>query len=70
MNDCSGRILTLGDKVVTNVDGYTSDLVVCVVMGFTPKKVKLYRIEGGCKQTITKFPAQVCRTMEELTKEN
>lgn len=64
MKDCSGRKICIGDIVATNVNGYTSSLELCSVVGFTKCKVKLeyYATPLATPETLYKFPKQVCLT--------
>jgi len=62
MEDVSGKSLTEGDKVATMIDGYTCQLEICEVIGFTPQKVKLsHHVDCQKAKTYTKYPKQVCK---------
>lgn len=63
MKDVVGNELMVGDRVVTNWYGGTDRLVICEVVGFTPKKIKLILSEEkfrGVTIDLMKFPEQVC----------
>jgi hypothetical protein len=65
MNDVTGKVLTVGDKIVLiPQNGYTHSLSMGIVTGFTPKKVKIqltnkarYYSDDEC----LKFPEQVAK---------
>jgi hypothetical protein len=61
MKDVFGTEIELGDKVATNTRGYTYNLIVAEVVGFTPQKVRVaYEVEYYDKPiVITKFPYQL-----------
>lgn len=67
--DCAGKILAIGDRVATTMDGYVSSLVVGTIIGFAPKKIKIavpypsHRWNPCNAKTndILKFPAQVAK---------
>ena len=65
MKDCSGNILIIGQTVATNYLGYTHQLTLCEVVGFTPMKVKLKVIDEKVSprrlgDEMMKFPGQLC----------
>ena len=41
MKDATGKELAIGDRVVTNQQGYTYGLATGIVEGFTEKKVRI-----------------------------
>ncbi len=56
MKDVFGTEIMIGDTVATNLSGYTQELVVLKVIGFTPQKVRLAR-KGV--EVCLKFPEQL-----------
>lgn len=58
--DATNRLVEIGDRVAAIVQWGDSspDLVLCEVIGFTPKKIKLRNDYGS---EITKFPHQCVR---------
>lgn len=63
MKDVFGRELSVGDKVATNVNGYTDRLTVLTVVGFTAQKVKV--APGGYGDDyMLKFPKQLAKADE------
>lgn len=44
--DVTGRYLKMGDSVVTTLDGY-SNLTVVKIIGFTAKKIRVEKPDGG-----------------------
>lgn len=63
MKDCSGQVLTTGQEAATTRNGYTCCLDVCVVVGFTNKKVRLkcaHEYKKNEYEEILKFPEQLC----------
>lgn len=68
MNDVTGKLLTVGDKIVLiPQNGYTSALSMGVIIGFTPKKVKI-QLTKKCwsysDDECLKFPEQVAKVSE------
>lgn len=65
MNDVTGKVLTVGDKIVLiPQDGYTQSLSMGIVVGFTPKKVKIQLTNKAwsySKDECLKFPEQVAK---------
>jgi len=62
MKDCSGQNLVEGQTVATNYCGYTMNLELFEVVGFTEKKVRLRIVNKripGQVVVILKFPEQV-----------
>lgn len=62
MKDCAGQQIEIGMECATNYRGYTCDLVICKVIEFTAKKVKVQRIYKDDKYSEPwyKFPEQIC----------
>ena len=49
MNDVTGKLLAVGDKIVLiPQNGYTYELSMGIVIGFTPQKVKI-QFKEDCK---------------------
>jgi hypothetical protein len=65
MKDVTGKVLEVGDKIVLiPQDGYTSALSMGVVIGFTPKKVKIQLTTKAWVYSAAeclKFPEQVAK---------
>ncbi len=63
--DCAGKILAIGDRVATTMDGYVSSLVVGTIIGFTPQKIKISAKHYNPRRTnvveMLKFPEQVAK---------
>ena len=61
MKDVFGTELQVGDLVATNMQGYTCELRLGTVIGFTPQKVKIviksYRTDR--EDVILKYPSQL-----------
>ena len=69
MKDVCGIELSIGDKVVTTYSDYT--LSVGTVVGFTPKKIKVYclpphRANVANAYEVVKFPMQVAKIVSTL----
>lgn len=56
MKDVFGHELQIGDRVATNVRGYTYTLVKGTVEGFTEQKVRVVMYNGD---TYLKYPSQL-----------
>lgn len=64
MKDATGKTLSVGDRVVTNQKGYTSDLATGVIEGFTEKKVRIRltnKVWKYSEDTCLKFPEQCAK---------
>ena len=67
MNDVTGKLLEIGDKIVLiPQQGYTDSLEMGVIIGFTPQKVKIQLCFKDwslthSKDTCLKFPEQVAK---------
>jgi len=63
MKDVSGKKLAISDRVATNIRGYTYELVICTVIGFTNQKVKISYISDITHKPdeCLKFPKQLCK---------
>jgi hypothetical protein len=63
MKDVTGKELDIGNKVATNIQGYTYSLVICTIIGFTNQKVKLSYINDWSHKPdeCLKFPKQLCK---------
>lgn len=61
MKDVFRQEIEIGDQVATNISGYTYDLIVAEVTGFTPQKVRLVYKDSynGKDVEILKFPRQI-----------
>jgi len=62
VKDVTGKTLAFGQMVVTNLQGYTADLVQATVVGFTEKKIRLATDTPWEHEKVTtflKFPEQV-----------
>lgn len=55
MKDAVGNTIEIDNKVVCSVGGYTCELRICTVIGFTKQKVKLKRNNSE----FLKFPEQI-----------
>lgn len=60
MKDVSKRTLAIGQTVATMFDGYTASLQLCTVVGFSPKKVLLVKVNSTDTNQYHKFGEQVC----------
>ena len=65
MKDVTGKELTVGDKIVLiPQNGYTHELSMGVIIGFTPMKVKI-KLTNKCwsysADECLKFPEQVAK---------
>lgn len=64
MTDAAGKPLHLGDIVASNRDGYTSELGLFLVVGFTNQKVELAEAFGRTlwgRDYCLKYPEQVSK---------
>lgn len=65
MNDVTGKLLEVGDKIVLiPQNGYTCSLSMGIVIGFTPKKVKIQLTNKAWSYSTDeclKFPEQVAK---------
>ena len=65
MNDVTGKVLAVGDKIVLiPQDGYTDSLSMGIIIGFTPKKVKIQLTNKAWSYSsdeCLKFPEQVAK---------
>lgn len=64
-NDVSGKVLAVNDKIAfIPQNGYTCQLSVGIVIGFTPQKVRIQVTNKAwqySKETCLKFPEQVSK---------
>jgi hypothetical protein len=65
MNDVTGKLLAVGDKIVLiPQNGYAHSLSMGIITGFTPKKVKI-QLTDKCwsysADDCLKFPEQVAK---------
>jgi len=65
MNDVTGKLLVVGDQIVLiPQNGYTDSLSMGVIIGFTPKKVKIQLTDKCWSYSVDeclKFPEQVAK---------
>ncbi len=65
MIDVTGKVLAVGDKIVfIPQDGYTFFLSMGVIIGFTPKKVRILltnKAWSPSEDECLKFPEQVAK---------
>jgi hypothetical protein len=65
MNDVTGKLLEVGDKIVLiPQNGYTQSLSMGIVTGFTPMKVKIKLTNKSwsySEDECLKFPEQVAK---------
>lgn len=65
MNDVTGKLLAVGDKIVLiPQNGYTQSLSMGVITGFTAQKVRIQLTDKCCSYSADeclKFPDQVAK---------